>query len=198
MNKNVIYIGAVIMDKNNNREYFRRAILKLDSTEYLNSGFLETSEIQKISKYIFGRFVSRPYQYVYSTMNEDCCWIEIPNNTTGLIFILSRDKNERKSDDNTLNFTDLKFDDCYQLVFNWLTDCEAKIEIAPPTPKEILLDYISKKSAVIRKKVMALLPLLDNGYKIYEVIRLTKQDVNSDEIIEALNYYNDLKQNENK
>ena len=180
------------MGEDNKREFFRKVLVRLNSSELFNS------DIRKLSKYVFSNSnnsVSN-YQYIYSVLDEDCCWIEISKNTTGLIFILSR-KEESKSDDNTLDFTDLIFGDCRQLVFNWLTECESRIEIAQPSAKEILLDYISNRPVVVRKKVISLLPIVAN-YDIFQAIRVTRGDPNSEEIVEALNYYNNLKQNENQ
>ena len=184
------YIGDVVMS-GVKKEFSKKALVRI------NSGNRETSEgIQKIAEYVFSafnNFASKAYQYTYSLLDEDCCWIEINGNTTGLVFILG--KKENKSNGDTLDFRDMVFDDCSQLVFNWLTECESKIEITPPSPKEILWDFLSKKPVVIRKKVKALLPLVDN-YDISQAIRVTKGDPNSEEIIEALNYYDSLKQNE--
>ena len=180
-----ILIGAVIMN-GVKKEFFRRALVRISG---------ETSDIQKISEYVFAAFNSfaaKPYQYSYSVLNEDCCWVEINGNTTGLTFIISR--KETKKSDGDIDFTDMVFRDCSRLTFSWLTDCETKIDIMPPSAKEILLDYISNKPEVIKRKIEALLPIVD--WNISQAIRITKGDPNSEEIIEALNYYDSLKQNE--
>ena len=191
---NIFSIGSVIMGKDNRREFFREAILKINSSEY--ESYEADEEIQKTAEYIFAVFnklVNQAYKYNYSVLSRDCCWAEINNNTTELVFILSR-KETKKSDVNTLDFTDMVFEDCSQLTFNWLTDCESKIKIAPPNPREILLDYISNKPEIIKRKVAALLPLVDNS-DIFQAIKVTKGDPNGDEIIAILNHYNVLKQN---
>ena len=189
-----ISIGAVIMN-GVKKEFSRRALVRI------NSGNRETCEgIQKIAEYVsavFNRFASTEYKYFYSELDEDCCWVEINGDTSGLTFIVS--KKENKSNVDTLDFTDMLFGDVSQIVFNWLTDNETKIKLKEPTPKEILAEYMhSRYSAIVQKKVMALLPLLDNGYDIFQVMKFAKNDPDADTIEEAFHYYTHLKQNENK
>lgn len=182
------------MDENNKNKFFRKVTVRINPDS--SSGIRESSEIQEVAKYIFSK-LSHSYQYTYGKYSEDSCWIEIAGNTTGLEFILSRKETAKSKSDKSLDFADLIFDDCAVMAFNWLTECESRIEIAPPTPKEILLVYIQNKPAVVRKKIQALLPLVDNGL-FFQAIRVTKGDPNSQEIIEALNYYNNLKQQNEK
>ena len=189
-NNNTFSIGTVIMN-GVKKEFSRRALVRINGAS--------DDGIRKIAEYLFAVFNSfannKPYLYSYSELDQDCCWVEINGNTTGLIFIISKKKETKPDDNNTVDFTDMLFGDVSQIVFNWITDNATKIILKTPTAREILAEYMrSKYSAIVQKKVMALLKIADCD--VFQAIRVTKGDPNSEEIIELLNYYEKLKQNE--